>query len=109
MDQALKVLKNNQVALYIIAYEAEKHIDQVLKRIPKDIVNRFAQIYLIDDSSKLEQPIASYLTVELDLPKETLWFVHRGTNNQFDAEDVSYDPSNGTTSAGDIYQFVGWK
>ena len=62
MDQALKVLKNNQVALYIIAYEAEKHIDQVLKRIPKDIVNRFAQIYLIDDSSKdktVEAAIAS--------------------------------------------------
>ena len=52
MDQALKVLKNKKVALYIIAYEAEKHIGQVLKRIPKNIVNRLAQIYLIDDSSK---------------------------------------------------------
>ncbi len=52
MDQTLKVLKDKKIALYIIAYEAENHIDQVLKRIPKNIVNRFAQIYLIDDSSK---------------------------------------------------------
>jgi 2-polyprenyl-3-methyl-5-hydroxy-6-metoxy-1,4-benzoquinol methylase len=52
MNQVLKVLKNHRVALYIIAYEAEDNIDQVLKRIPKNIVNRFSQIYLIDDSSK---------------------------------------------------------
>lgn len=52
MDKALKVLKNHRVALYIIAYEAEDNIDKVLKRIPKNIVNKFTQIYLIDDSSK---------------------------------------------------------
>ena len=52
MDQALKVLKNKKVALFIIAYEAEDNIEQVLKRIPKNIVNKFSQIYLIDDSSK---------------------------------------------------------
>lgn len=63
----------------------------------------------VDDLSQLDQPIASYLTVELDLPKETLWFVHQGPNKLFDAGNASYDPSNGITSVGDIYQFVGWK
>ena len=69
MDKALKVLKNHRVALYIIAYEAEDNIDQVLKRIPKTIVNKFAQIYLIDDSSKdktVETAIASAKSLSLN-------------------------------------------
>lgn len=51
-EKALRVLKDKKVALFIIAYEAEDLIHKVLKRIPKSIVNKFTEIYLIDDSSK---------------------------------------------------------
>ena len=64
MDQALKVLKDKRVALYIIAYEAEAHIAKVLKRIPKRIANRFARIYLIDDSSKDKTVTASIVAAK---------------------------------------------
>ncbi len=47
-----QVLKTKKVAVFIISYEAEKHIAQVLKRIPQKIVHQLAEIYLVDDSSK---------------------------------------------------------
>lgn len=64
---------------------------------------------LIPSNQYLNDTVAAYLTVELDLPKVTHWFVHQGPDSQFNAETISYDPSNGTKSAGDIYQFVGWE
>ena len=49
---ALKVLKENRVAVFIVAYNASKHIEKVLNRIPKNISENLAEIFLIDDSSK---------------------------------------------------------
>lgn len=69
INKVFKVLRNKKVALYIIAYEAEDNIDKVLKRIPKNIVKKFAQIYLIDDSSKdktVEAAIASAKSLGLN-------------------------------------------
>lgn len=48
---ALKVLKENRVAVFIVAYNASRHIEKVLNRIPKNISENLAEIFLIDDSS----------------------------------------------------------
>lgn len=50
-SQALKVLQENRVAVFIVAYNAERHITQVLKRIPGWIAEKLAEVYLIDDHS----------------------------------------------------------
>jgi len=53
-DAALRVLKQNRVAIFIVAYNASKHIERVLERIPPWVCENLAEIYLIDDSSKDE-------------------------------------------------------
>lgn len=47
-----RILNDKKVALFIIAYNAEDHIQRTIERIPKNILNRLAEIYLIDDFSK---------------------------------------------------------
>jgi len=49
---ALEVLQKNRVAIFIVAYNASKHIESVLNRIPSWISEELAEIFLIDDSSK---------------------------------------------------------
>jgi hypothetical protein len=34
-ENACKVLKEKRVAIFIVAYNAEKHIESVLRRIPE--------------------------------------------------------------------------
>lgn len=51
-EKVLRILRDNKVALFIVAYNAENFIHNTIERIPKEIVNNFAQIYLIDDFSK---------------------------------------------------------
>lgn len=46
------LLENKKFALFIVAYNAEKHIEKTISRIPKELINKFAEIYLIDDFSK---------------------------------------------------------
>ncbi|MEN6438180.1 MAG: bifunctional glycosyltransferase/class I SAM-dependent methyltransferase [Syntrophobacter sp.] len=48
---ALKVLEKNKVAVFVVAYNAEKHIESVLKRIPPWVAERLSEIYVVDDSS----------------------------------------------------------
>lgn len=50
-EAALKTLENNRVAIFIVAYNAEKHIEKVLKRIPSWVAEKLAEIYIIDDHS----------------------------------------------------------
>jgi glycosyltransferase involved in cell wall biosynthesis len=45
------VLKKNRVAIFIVAYNAEKKINSVLERIPEWILKNLHEIYVIDDSS----------------------------------------------------------
>lgn len=52
MEKVLQLLKDKRVALFIVAYNAENFIYKTIERIPKEIVNNFTQIYLIDDFSK---------------------------------------------------------
>lgn len=49
---ALQTLRENRVAIFIVAYNAEKHIERVLTRIPDWMSEKLAEIFIIDDSSK---------------------------------------------------------
>lgn len=48
---AAHTLKEFRVAVFIVAYNAEAHIESVLKRIPEWVKSQLAEIYVIDDSS----------------------------------------------------------
>lgn len=48
---AQRTLEENRVAIFIVAYNAEKHIENVLQRIPAWVAERLAEIYIIDDHS----------------------------------------------------------
>jgi glycosyltransferase involved in cell wall biosynthesis len=52
MDQdVLQLLADQKVAVFIVAYNAEKHIESVIERVPYWVRCRLAEIYVIDDSS----------------------------------------------------------
>ncbi len=50
-ERARLVLEQERVAVFIVAYNAASHIEQVLRRIPAWVAERLAEIYLIDDAS----------------------------------------------------------
>jgi len=50
-ERAQLVLKNNRVAIFIVAYNAEKKVSSVLSRIPDWIQKDLAEVYVIDDCS----------------------------------------------------------
>lgn len=49
---ATKTLGENRVAVFIVSYNAERHIERVLARIPDWVARALAEVYIIDDSSK---------------------------------------------------------
>lgn len=51
VDRARAFMDRTKVAVFIIAYNAEMHIHSVLDRIPKALRDKFAEVYIIDDSS----------------------------------------------------------
>jgi 2-polyprenyl-3-methyl-5-hydroxy-6-metoxy-1,4-benzoquinol methylase len=48
---ALRVLEHQRVGLLIVAYDAERHIANVLERVPGPIAEHLAAIHVIDDYS----------------------------------------------------------
>ncbi|MCP2500554.1 MAG: bifunctional glycosyltransferase/class I SAM-dependent methyltransferase [Deltaproteobacteria bacterium] len=48
---AFEVLDRRRIAIFIVAYNAEKSLYSVIRRIPGDMLSRFAEIFIIDDSS----------------------------------------------------------
>lgn len=52
LTDAVKHLRHMRVAVFIVAYNAERFIESVLKRIPEEIRPLLAEIFIIDDSSK---------------------------------------------------------
>src|SRR5215831_6269172 len=48
---ARRTLEQNRVAIFIVAYNAEKHIEGVLSRIPSWIAEGVAEVFIIDDHS----------------------------------------------------------
>lgn len=49
---ARQTLDDNRVAIFIVCYNAERHIQGVLSRIPASIAPSLAEVFIIDDSSK---------------------------------------------------------
>lgn len=49
---ASQTLTDNRVAVFIVAYNAEKHIETVLDRIPDWVSKKLTEVFIIDDSSK---------------------------------------------------------
>lgn len=49
--QAVTMLKRSRVAVFIVAYNAEKYLQSVLARIPAELLSNFAEIFVIDDRS----------------------------------------------------------
>ncbi|MDQ6808369.1 MAG: bifunctional glycosyltransferase/class I SAM-dependent methyltransferase [Verrucomicrobiota bacterium] len=48
---ARQTLEQNRVAVFVVAYNAERHIERVLRRIPEWVAERLTEIYIIDDHS----------------------------------------------------------
>jgi glycosyltransferase involved in cell wall biosynthesis len=51
VEAARRVLADTKVCIFIVAFQAERFIEDVLSRIPSDLGGLFAEIVLIDDSS----------------------------------------------------------
>jgi glycosyltransferase involved in cell wall biosynthesis len=51
-ELALKTLRNNKVAIFMLSYNAQDLIVKTLQRIPHWIARELVEIYVIDDSSK---------------------------------------------------------
>lgn len=49
---AKQTLAENRVAVFIVCYNAERHIESVLDRIPAWVSEGLAEVFIIDDSSK---------------------------------------------------------
>jgi glycosyltransferase involved in cell wall biosynthesis len=48
---ASATLENNRVAVFVVCYNAERHIASVLERIPDWVASKLAEVFIIDDSS----------------------------------------------------------
>jgi glycosyltransferase involved in cell wall biosynthesis len=49
---ASRTLAENRVAVFIVCYNAERHIEEVLGRIPDWVADKLAEVFVIDDSSQ---------------------------------------------------------
>lgn len=49
---ATRTLAENRVAIFIVSYNAERHIESVLNRIPDWVSQKLHEVFIIDDSSK---------------------------------------------------------
>ncbi len=49
--RALEFCGSKRVALFIVAYNAERHLASVVDRIPPEFLQRLAEVVIIDDSS----------------------------------------------------------
>ena len=50
-SRGLDVARSMRVAIFVVAYNAERHIRDTLRRIPADLRSHLASIYVIDDKS----------------------------------------------------------
>lgn len=49
--RGLEVAKKLRVAIFVVAYDAESHIAATLRRIPKELLEELAAVYVVDDES----------------------------------------------------------
>ena len=67
--EAIEFLKSHKVAIFIVAYQAEKHIIPLLKRIPSELIPFFSEVFVIDDSSRDQTfEIAKQAKESLNIP-----------------------------------------
>src|ERR1035437_5198247 len=62
---AAQTLAENRVAVFIVCYNAERHIGEVLGRIPDWVSSKLAEVFVIDDSSRhrtVQQAVAAKWT-----------------------------------------------
>ena len=52
--RSLDAASRLRVAVFVVAYNAEAHIEETLRRIPRELAERLTSIYVIDDSSRDE-------------------------------------------------------
>ena len=45
------MLKTRKTAIFIVAYNAARHLEPLMERIPQSMMGHFAEIFIIDDSS----------------------------------------------------------
>ena len=50
-ERGLQVARDLRVAVFVVAYNAEAHIEETLRRIPGDLLPHLTSIYVIDDKS----------------------------------------------------------
>jgi len=48
---AREILTGHKVCVFVVAYNAEKHLESVIARIHQDVRTRLAEVFIIDDSS----------------------------------------------------------
>jgi glycosyltransferase involved in cell wall biosynthesis len=48
---AQRLLEKNRIAVFVVAYNAERHLSRVVQRIPGEINCRLTEIFVIDDNS----------------------------------------------------------
>lgn len=60
------ILREKKVALFILTYNAENQIRKTIERIPESIRGKFAEIFVIDDSS-IDRTLEEVLWVRKDL------------------------------------------
>ena len=48
---ASQTLRENRVAIFVVSFNAERHIESVLARIPEWVGRSLAEVFIIDDSS----------------------------------------------------------
>lgn len=60
LEKSIKLLEKIRCAVFIVTYNAEKHIFDLLNRIPKEMRDKFAEIFIIDDSSRDSTLDAAY-------------------------------------------------
>jgi glycosyltransferase involved in cell wall biosynthesis len=65
--RGLSVARDQRVAVFVVAYNAESHIKATLERIPQDLRSHLAAIYVIDDSSG-DATTETALRVVRDIP-----------------------------------------
>ena len=49
---ATRTLQENKVAVFVVCYNAERHIGSVLDRLPGWVADKLAEVFIIDDSSR---------------------------------------------------------
>jgi len=64
--RGLEVARRRRVAVFVVAYNAESHIRDTLRRIPEELVDELDTVFVIDDSSS-DATTATARALERDL------------------------------------------